>query len=213
MTDNFTRDLILNNYSQEDIFAEYLGISYDDIMWSINKGRAIINTHRGDERPSLCFKQYYNKLICKDFGNGCYCGDIFQVVGYIIGRDCNIALDFNIICDDIMRRMDNARYRKKYISERPDVKIESELLSSCIDIVPVYKYFCNADYAYFAKYGLTRKMVNSNYKCVATYYINEYKSVYRSKSTNPCYCYEANPNKVKLVFPYATKNEPRFLLK
>ena len=89
------RDFILNTLDQVTIFSKYFGIPEDVIRFNISSPNdRIRNPLRNDKHPSLSFKYYSDKLICRDFGDGRFRGDIFEVVGYIINKNCKTSEGF-----------------------------------------------------------------------------------------------------------------------
>ena len=90
---------------QESIYASYFEISKDDVSWSASRySNKLSNPYREDCNPSLSFAWFGNKLICRDFADPAYSGDIFKVVGYILNM--NYTLQYlSIVFDFIFNKI------------------------------------------------------------------------------------------------------------
>lgn len=201
------KDYIINNLDQIEIFSEYLDISEDDIKYSINFKSKIKSPFHRDSDPSLSFKYYGNKLICRDFGKIEYSGDIFQIVGKCIHKDCADSKDFVEICRDII----NTILSKRLGSTRPKMIVNEETVVDPTKISIIPRNFNTRDFRYFWQYYFPRELVMESYIAVNTYSINDIPSKYFSSAGDPCYAYINNPNCYKLLFPFRVKTAKRFI--
>ncbi len=98
------KSYILSNYNQILLFAKYLDIASIEIEYCLKYNSNVINNPlRNDIHPSLGFMFYdTGKLIMKDWANNSFTGDIFSLVGIIIGEDSNTSTGFINICTDII---------------------------------------------------------------------------------------------------------------
>ena len=123
------KDYIINNIDSVEIFSEYLGISEDDIKMSINFKCKIKSPFHRDSDPSLSFRYYGSKLICRDFGSIEYSGDVFQIVAKCLNKDCSNPKDFVYVCKNIIDTMSEKKYGSK-----PFKKVDLNLISEPSDI-------------------------------------------------------------------------------
>jgi hypothetical protein len=99
LNNNNLKGYILNNISQEKVFAYYLSIDEKDIQYClIKKQNRISNPLRNDITPSLGFNYYKGKLYMYDFANNFYRGDIFYIIGTLHGLNSRVNKDFVNIC-------------------------------------------------------------------------------------------------------------------
>jgi len=91
---------ILTNYSQPVLFAKYFRLPLSSIEYCLeDKNNKVNNPLREDYTPSLGFMYKTDgKLICKDWGDDIYSGDIFEIVGVLTSLNCNNSKDFITIC-------------------------------------------------------------------------------------------------------------------
>jgi ethanolamine utilization cobalamin adenosyltransferase len=199
------QELIINNYSQEQIFAWYLQIDYGDIVKSIMTGYKICNNRRGDRNPSLLFKYRGQKLLARDYADAKYNGDIFNVVGNILKLDCNNAKQFQQICLKILN--DCSRFKKKQQNDNKGInQLECDIKYEKIKKI-------RKDYEYFKSYGIKEDICEEYVEAVGMYALNNVLSGYRYTISDRCYAYNVNPNRVKLYFPDRPKegDRPRFI--
>lgn len=195
------KDYILNDLNQISIFSKYFDITESDIQHSITFKIKLSNPLRNDPNPSLIFKSYTDKIVARDFGDPNYCGDVFEVVGYIIDKDCRDSKDFIDICKHIINNGTVARIKV----DKTD-KIEEPTIIEYTD-----REFNNNDFRYFAQYCLPKEIVIASYICIKSYSINGIQSNYIYKPSDPCYAYINNPNSIKLYFPLRSKKQKRFI--
>jgi hypothetical protein len=207
------KNIILNTYSQIDILSSYMLIRREDINSSIRYGYKLLNTYRNEKIPSLSFKQFGNKIITKDFGDLAWSGDIFQIVGKVLGLNSNNNKDFIKICEHII-----CRFRKdnKVIKIRPEFNNVSSNVHkrSTVSIEIQERKPSINDYLYYYKQGITPEQFRTHIKVVNKFWINNKISSYYYTKNNPCFCYTVlGNNKYKLYFPFRDKhsNESRFI--
>ena len=112
-TTNKLVDVILDNTTQEEVFAYYLGVSVTEIHYCLkSKSNKINNTLRADRRPSLGFiYDIKGKLRCKDFAQPIYNGDMFDIAAKVLSirgtkyLNANNNIDFIEICYDIINKV------------------------------------------------------------------------------------------------------------
>lgn len=202
------KEFILDTIDQTLIYSKYLGIPQQEIRWNINSPNdKISNPLRNDKHPSLSFKYYGDKLICKDFGDFRFRGDVFEIVGYILGKNCKNSDDFVYICNHIILKclgdIDLAIQNK----ETEDKLINSKALDIEIDVRKPNKL----DYLYWSTFGIKGDNINDKLFVVDRYRLNRWQSPYRYSGSDPCYAYIVNPNRYKLYFPYRGKRNTKFI--
>jgi hypothetical protein len=205
------KDIILNTYTQEHLFALYLGIKESDIMWCLsNSKNKIKNAHRFDQRASLSFTDYNGKIVAKDYADIRYRGDIFEIVGNILGLNSNNKEQFYRICLHILDTANNSKHRDVMKEYRDESKEFEGVDLTTITVIP--KEPKRNNYDWYARQGIDRNIFNKYITVVNSYIINDRISAYRYRDTDPCYSYTVNPGLVKLYFP-KRKNTglPRFI--
>ena len=202
------RDFILNTLDQVTIFSKYFGIPEDVIRFNISSPNdRIRNPLRNDKHPSLSFKYYGDKLICRDFGDGRFRGDIFEVVGYIINKNCKTSEGFVYICNDIILRCSDKIVTNIEFNRTKQEHIKNQNLEITFDVRKPNKL----DYIYWEQYGIKKSNLNTKVFIVDRYRLNEWQTPYRYSGTDPCYVYNVNPNKYKLYFPKRFKSQTKFI--
>lgn len=204
----YLKDYILTTFDQTLIFSKYLNISQQDIKNSIhNPNEKICNPLRNDKHPSLSFKYYGNKLICKDFGDYRFRGDIFEIVGYVINKNCRNNHDFVDICNDIINNCG-----QDTINKTNSIKAETEFISKHnIDISFTERRPNKLDYTFWETYGIKKENIGTKIFIADRYRLNNWQTPYRYSGSDPCYVYNINPNMYKLYFPYREKHKLKFI--
>ena len=203
------RDHILNDFDQVLIFAEYFEIDSAEIEWSINSNSRINNPLRTDNNPSLGFKWFKTKLIARDFGDIRWRGDVFEIVGIIIGKNCSNNYEFVEICNDIIEQCSIVK-AKRCNTELADGEITIlQRPQLNIDIKP--RYFNKLDLSFFNQFGISTDYVEEVYTPVRHYYLDDWLTPYKASKADPCYAYTVNPGKLKLYFPYRNKKDCKFI--
>ncbi len=97
-------DYILNNYSQEILFAKYFKLPLSSIEYCLeDTTHKVNNPLRKDYRPSLAFMYKDDgKLISKDWSDDTYTGDIFDLVALLLGLNVMKSKEFMEICSTII---------------------------------------------------------------------------------------------------------------
>jgi len=203
------RDTILNNFDQVLIFAEYFEIDSSEIEYSINSNSRINNPLRTDHNPSLSFKWFKTKLIARDFGDIRWRGDVFEIVGVILGKNCGNNYDFVEICNDIIEQCSITK-AKRHIAELADGEI-TILQRPQLDIDIKSRCFTKPDIAFFNQFGISNDYIEEVYTPVRHYYLDDWLTPYKAHKSDPCYAYTVNPGKLKLYFPYRHKKDGKFI--
>lgn len=202
------KDYILDNIDQILIYSYYLHIPKEDIQYNIlNANEKLCNPLRNDKHPSLSFKYYGNKLICKDFGDSRFRGDIFEIVGYVLNKNCRNSEDFVYICNDIILNCQSNFKQNLEINNYEQELISKETLEIDIDI----RHPNRLDYIYWELYGIKKENINTKVFVCDRYRLNGWQTPYRYSGSDPCYAYLVNPNRYKLYFPYRNKQNRKFI--
>lgn len=195
---------------QDKIYSIYFGIGTEHINWSTISGRNKLNNPlRDDYNGSLTFKWFGDRLFARDWGDFNYNGDVFKVVGFILGKNSNNPNDFVDICENIL---ESYRKNKVILSSKRKVK----LLESFSDITKIEiraRNLSNYDYKTYNKFGICNKQVDKYVTAVHRFYINDIQTGYKFSNLDPCYKYVVNRDFTKLYFPYRKKQSgnPRFI--
>jgi uncharacterized protein (DUF433 family) len=210
----FTTDklvkLILDNCSQEEVFAHYLKIPIQDILYCLqSKSHKINNPLRDDKNPSLGFKyDHRGKLRLKDFAQPLYNGDMFDVVARVLSLTGNEYLtsnnkhNFVIICRDIIENVVNKTSVKINIP-KPVIRKSKPKDIKRITVIP--RDWETYDFEYWRQFGLSVKFLTKNHVVPVKYvYLDLEVPVYYSTQSDRCYCYNLDHrqgvNIVKLYF-------------
>lgn len=203
------RDTILNGFDQVLIFAEYFEIDSSEIEWAIGSNSKIHNPLRTDSDPSLGFKWYKTKLIARDFADMRWRGDVFEVVGTVLGKNCSNNYEFVEICNDIIEQCSITK-AKRHNAELADGEITIlQRPQLIIDIKP--RCFTKIDLLFFNQFGISNDYIEEIYTPVRHYYLDDWLTPYKAHKSDPCYAYTVNPDKVKLYFPYRHKRDCKFI--
>jgi hypothetical protein len=96
------KDFILSNFNQELLFAKYFKINIFQVQQCITTNHKVKNNLRDDQVASLSFFYHNDKLKMWDYGNFMFRGDIFDLVGILIGKNPNDTNGFIYICKFII---------------------------------------------------------------------------------------------------------------
>ena len=203
------KEMVLD-LDQARIFSLYLDISVEDInnatMHSSNK---VINNHRGERSPSMGFRYYGSKLICRDFGDIRYSGDVFELVGYILNKRSSEPNDFIDICNHILQTYHSNC--NKVINKDYEIIDRHNGIITTIETEdrPLQK----RDFDNYSKFGILRSTVEQYVVPVRRYIINGVPTGYKNSYSDPCYKYTSNHKFLKLYFPNRHKSSkyPRFI--
>lgn len=202
------KDYILDNIDQTFIYSYYLQVPQEDIQYNIfHPNEKVRNPLRNDKHPSLSFKYYGNKLICKDFGDSRFRGDVFEIAGYILNKNCRNSEDFIYICNDIMLNCNRNLQHNLNVANCEQELINKESLQIDIDT----RHPNKIDYTYWELFGIRKENLNKKVFVCDRYRLNGWQTPYRYSGTDPCYAYLVNPNRYKLYFPYRNKHARKFI--
>lgn len=203
------KDTILD-LDQARIFSLYLDISVEEInSAAAHSSNKVINNHRGERSPSMGFRYYGNKLICRDFGDIRYSGDVFEVVGFIINKRYTEPKDFIDICNDILQTY----YGECKKHKLADYEIIEKNKGIITNITTEDRLLQRKDFDNFSKYGILKSTVEQYVTAVRRYNINDFQTGYKNNYNDPCYKYISNHRFIKLYFPNRHKSSkyPRFI--
>lgn len=204
---------INDNLCVEEIYAKYLNIPVSDIYNCLNyPSDKISNPLREDKDPSVSFKYLNGKLRMKDFADARFNGDIFHLVGLILGINCNNSIGFITICIDIINLMSSQQnnHLTTKLYHKTDITLKTPEKIVFISR-PIYKL----DLIIFS--GLN--LANPDYHIYPVKYawLNKEEPIYTFDSSNPCYAYHFGYEKeietIQLYFPLRKKGlkfKPRF---
>ena len=203
---NKLKEFILNNTSQEDIFAYYLKCTISDINKSLEKpSYKIRNVIRNEDDPSISFIYRGNKLKCKDWGNNQFSGDCFHIAAKYLKKDINDKKDFTYVLYDIIYKviyksksvdddMPICEYKqndKEYTNEVNPFRISFEI-----------RNYSTIDLRTFNKWGLRYDtLIDNKVYPVDRAYFNG-KLVYYFRFNDPCYAYYLGTDPVSKIEIY-----------
>lgn len=185
---NTLKQYILLEIPQVDIYAKYLGISTSDIDYCIETNGKIRNPLRDDSNPSLSFRYFGEKLRVKDWADSTYSGDIFDLVGIIIGKNSNRSKDFVGICKHIIITMNSSNYNVRKVNSK---EAKKKRISSTKFYVEHSKWQ-KEDIAFWGEIGIVDlDFLEKEYtKPVKLFYTNDNSDPsYVRKSKDRCYDY------------------------
>lgn len=201
------RDFILTNYSQLELFSKYSGISEGDILNCIHNNKKVNNIMRNEENASLTFTYYDNRLRMHDYGSNEYRGDIFDLVGLIVGESSGTRKGFINIC--------------KYIINNGNISnLVTHPSISKKDKDTIIKFNArnwntkDLDFWMVGLHTNQELLRNQGVYCVNDATIltnNEFRYQYYNKTDDPCYAYFFdsinNKNLIKLYFSNRNKDK------
>lgn len=192
------------------VFSVFLDVSEADIQASITTGVKIINNHRGERDASMSFKYFGDKLICRDFGDTRYSGDVYQIAGFILGKNCRDGKQFIEICKAIYEKVHSEKTRNSSPTDSQIIKSSNNLITS---ISTVDRELSKLDFDNFSKFGIFRKTIERNITPVRRFSVNDIFTSYANSHSDPCYKYHSNLSFIKLYFPNRNKHSesPRFI--
>jgi hypothetical protein len=173
-----TKDWILKNLNQEEIFEAFIGHR------PVFKQR-INSPFREDNNPSCSYYWSNGKLLLKDFATG-RCYDCFNVAGNTLGEAMNnIAIKFGLRKGNLNKAVLNNTNSSSFIATPTIIQIKS-------------KAFTKDELAYWSKYNLTLDdLTFFNVSSVAGLWINN-NNVHISF---PCFAYYFNNGYYKILQP------------
>lgn len=198
---NLTKEDILSNVDEVDIFERYLGVSVDT-------SSSYVNPYRGDKDPGCRF--YYSsnsRLYFKDFSKGFH-WDCFNIVQ--MEYNCSfykaiqiIAKDFNLIKDESFERGKSKKVqqiKKGKISIKIKIKDWEKKDLEWWNQYKIDEFYDTIEF-------LTYMGV---FPCKSVWIAGGY---FRCKTPDPCYAYHLGVDKtqpdldlIKLYFPFRSYN-------
>jgi len=171
-----TKEWILKNISQEDIYEAFLG--FKPIV-----GARFNSPFRADDNPSCSFKWFNGKLMLRDFGiNKSY--DCFNVAGNTLGEAMNnIAIKFGLRSGQVISKINPSSI---------------PLIANTTKIEIRKKEFSKEDLYYWSKYNISLETLKLfNVSSVAGLWINE-KNL---PISTPCFSYYFGNGNYKILQP------------
>lgn len=200
------KDYILNTLDQVHIYSVFLNIPETEINNCIClRNYKISNPLRYDPNPSVSFKWYGNKLIFRDFADYRYRGDVFEIVGLVLKKNCTNNKDFVDICSTIIEYAsnivsDSAYITRIYNSQNKIINNEFRTITT-VNRKPTFY-----DYRYYNQFGITNDLVDRFVKVVESFKIDGVSNPYYYTRHDPCYEYQVNDGCIKLYFPFRNKH-------
>jgi len=201
-------NLILEHYNQIEIFSDYLNISSRIIEHSIFHKTKISNPLRVDNHPSLTFYIKNDKVRMWDYGNVYWRGDIFEIVGKLINRDCKNAEDFIIICKDIITNIEiqESICSTRHIEIIKSIKSKYKRIKNRKIITYVKRKWNKLDINFWKQYGVSISVLEEEHIYpVYTVNMNGYM-YYEYNAYDLCYAFDYKKY-VKLFFPFRQKKD------
>lgn len=199
-----TRDYILSQISQEQIFEYYLGIKVEP--GTLLRTPAVIRP--GDSNPTFSFKYSDNgKLRARDWA-GYFWGDCFDVVAYILRLKAEDKKSFNLILDQIARDFRLHKYADKaYIDSGSTYDIREVLKKSSKTEIMFQARDWNRDLdgKFWLDGNINRKLLEQGrvFPCFAIFVNNQ--PVYNFVPSDPAYAYKFTDTEIKIYFPRRKK--------
>jgi len=196
---------IINNYDQVELFAKYLNLDREYIDYCLkDKRNKIRNPLRDDNNASLSFMYKDDgKLVQKDWANSTYDGDIFDLIGLMVGLDPIISNDFITIFKIIV----NSHKINNSIVKRHT----SEINKREISIIKIQENDVNMIGKYFSKVGITKDHLKlRNVFDTRFVWINDMNNIlYGATKSDPIIGYyigeEYNTQLYKIYRPFSSK--------
>lgn len=218
-----TKDYILENVDEIDIFSEYLAIDDREIEICIDDGLLMCSPLRSDDNPTVGFK--YNakgRLKMRDFA-GYFWGDCFDVIAHLYDLNVNNKEDFYKILYDIAVRfglIKDSTYKEYTIAvTKKRIKRIREHTKHVIDIK--IREWNRADKLYWKKIFKYENRTTKYLDFFKVYAIENYwididsqpAPKYYYKANDPCYAYyfgkdENGIRDIKLYFPLRDRKSP-----
>jgi len=217
MLPDLTKSYILDNVSQEDIFAAYFDVSLADIEYCISKGKLIGSAVRSvDERPSMGFtKRADGKIVCRDFG-GYFWGDCFDAAAFALNADVKNSREFMLLLVHIAKTFRIHEYTDGHTFKNVIKTTTNYIPQGKISPVFEFKFRdwdVNDGKYWYNKYGITRAILEAHsVYAIQILWVNG-KIVYTYRNTDPAYGYYLGQIGDlliwKIYFPY--RKEYRFM--
>lgn len=200
------KDYILNTLDQIHIYSVFLNIPESEINQCICvRNYKISNPLRYDPNPSVGFKWYGSKLIMRDFADYRYRGDVFEVVGLVLKKNCTNNKDFIDICSAIIEYCSNKIEDTPYINRI--YQHQNKLISNDFRIITtINRETSFYDYRFYNQFGIPNDYVDAFVKVVESFKIDGIANPYYYTRKDPCYEYQVNAGCKKLYFPFRDKH-------
>ena len=213
---------ILENLSQEEIIAVFLGISEEDVSYCLaNTSNKIKNPLRDDKKPSLGMMWVNDKTVnlpkirLYDFADPFYRGDCFDLVTWVSKYNINNPHHFIQICKQIIN------YGNRVVSDSI-CKNNQIVIAKKATTISIQPRLWNAfDNTIWNKWGLTKDICAKELVYPVEYaWINNNVPNYSYSIKDPCYAYYIGTDPLtnnvlwQLYFPLrlrTLKNKPRFI--
>lgn len=191
-----TKEFILSNVSEQDIFLKYLGLA------PTPNGSFVNPLRKGDHSPGCGF-YINNKGVWKfkDYAGG-FNWDCFNVVEYDYGITfkealIRIAIDFNLIDGN-----STSIYRTILSAPRKKHSIEIRIKR---------RSWTKQDYSFWSKYFITPERLEffQIFPIQQAWFLEEgvLRPIYYNKYEDPCFCYHFDNYDYKLYFPLREKSK------
>ncbi|MBD5584373.1 MAG: hypothetical protein HDQ88_04775 [Clostridia bacterium] len=199
------KEYIIKTLDQVHIFSVFLNIPEDEIIrCTCVRNYKISNPLRYDPNPSVGFRWYGDKLIMRDFADYKFRGDVFEIVGIVLKKNCNNNIDFTEICSAIIEHASDKMNDTAYIFKVHNSNIKAAN-SDFKSISTELRDFTFYDYRYFNQFGITNDLIDKFVKCVNRFTIDGITNPYYYTRKDPCYQYQIQTNAIKLYFPFRNK--------
>jgi len=211
---NVTKEYVLKNVTQEQIFEKYFNISivFNDLICSPK----II---REDKNPTCSFYYKNNRLKFRDF-SGSFWGDCFDAVGFCININSNSKQGFRIILDDICKTFKIHKYKNKDFktTKKESLNTIHKIKQQKTTFYIKYRKYNKNDSLYWNKFNINISLLIERkiYSAQEIYIFKNDKwiLIYQYKIKDPAYCFfigvEKTVNLWKIYYPLRKKNEIRF---
>jgi hypothetical protein len=209
---NLTKDYILSNITQEQIFEHYLGISVE-----IDKLIKVPSILRIDKNPTASF--YYNingKLRFRDLSGG-FWGDCFDLVGYLSQVNANNKRGFAFILEKIAKDFGLHKYSKEYLTTIKTINVESfgESNKKTKKVIEIKsRPFNNIDASFWIKGNIKKSGLDEYYVKACEYIWLNNDLIYTFNINDPAYAYYFGTDNngvkdIRIYFPF--RKEYRFI--
>lgn len=212
-----------NNIYLELSVENILRVVSDSMLWRFYFGQDFelkknyVSPLRKEEKPSFnLFEDKRERVMFKDFG-GAY-GDIFEFLqqrDFLTFREAlvRVNVDFNLRLGTPAEQSYNGSKPMGVRMQNTLGKFEENFKIQTAPVInAVVRKGTREDLDYWLGYGITEQALNNyDVHCVSKVRING-ALVYTYDPTNPCYGYYFKVSKhIKLYFPFAKEDQPRFL--
>jgi hypothetical protein len=200
------KDFIIVNYSQELLFAKYFGIDISELLFAIENGINLKNPLRNDTKPSLSFRYINEKLKMWDYGSFIFRGDIFDLVGLVIGKNANDSYEFVEICKYIISNNKTSNL---------DLSVNITPIKKESLITYISRPFNKFDISYFTSGKISKHhLIIRGVEAAKTASYNN-KTYYENTTNNPLFVYnlgfDGERNIIKTYKPFDESKAYKFV--